>query len=85
MGGAAAMGTTPGLPIVLEPPMAGGDSEELPLGVREAIKLDGACWMEFFREDFFEPREVPTARELALLRLRFLITSVLSDKGRTTP
>ena len=78
------MGITPGLPIVLEPAMAGGDSEELPLGVREATKLEGIC-MEFLRDDFLEEREVPTAKLLALLRLRFLMTSVLSDSGRTTP
>ena len=85
MGGAAAIGTTPGLPIVLDPIMAGGDSEELPFGVREATRLEGICAMEFLRDDFLDEREVPTARLLALLRLRFLITSVLSDSGRTTP
>lgn len=45
--------------------------------------VDTFC-TEFLREDFFV-REAPTARVLALLRLRFLITSVFSDKGRTTP
>lgn len=42
------------------------------------------CCTEFLREDFFV-REAPTARVLALLRLRFLMTSVFSDRGRTTP
>ena len=95
LGGAAAMGTTPDLVIVLAlrlgaavllPGIAGGDSEVVVavcgrLAVAAAID---ACCTEFLREDFFE-REAPTARVLALLRLRFLITSVLSDNGRTTP
>jgi hypothetical protein len=41
--------------------------------------------MEFLREDFLDDREAPTARVLALLRFRFLMTSVFSDSGRTTP
>ena len=51
---------------------------------RRLDKAVEACGTEFLRDDFFD-REVPTARVLALLRLRFLITSVLRDKGRTTP
>lgn len=83
MGGAAAMGTTPDL---LDPATAGGDSEAVPLGAREAAALVGpACGPEFLREDFLDEREVPTARLLALLRLRFLMTSVFRDSGRTTP
>lgn len=84
MGGAAAIATTPGFPIVLDPVIAGGDSDVL---MRDDIDIDvdGTCWIEFLREDFFDDREVPTARVFALLRFRFLITSVLSDKGRTTP
>jgi hypothetical protein len=82
LGGAAAIGTTPGFPIPLDPEMEGGDSEAL---MRDEIDEDGACWIEFLRDDFLDDREVPTARVLALLRLRFLITSVLSESGRTTP
>jgi hypothetical protein len=41
--------------------------------------------MEFFRDVFLEEREEPTAKVLALLRLRFLITSVFKERGRTTP
>ena len=40
MGGAAAIGTTPGFPIVLDPLIDGGDSE---LFIREEIDVDGAC------------------------------------------
>jgi len=82
LGGAAAIGTTPGFPIPLDPDMDGGDSEVL---TRDVIDEDGACWMEFLREDFLDDREVPTVRVFALLRLRFLITSVFSESGRTTP
>lgn len=94
LGGAAAMGTTPDLAIalvlrlagVLLPWMAGGDSEVVVAvcGRLAVAAATDACCTEFLREDFFE-REVPTARVFALLRLRFLITSVLSDNGRTTP
>ena len=41
--------------------------------------------MEFLRDDFLDDREVPTVSVLALLRFRFLITSVLSESGLTTP
>ena len=73
------------VPLMLE--AAGGDSDAPLVGGRldwGAAAMVGACCTEFLREDFFE-REVPTAKVLALLRLRFLITSVLSDRGRTTP
>lgn len=79
------MGTTPGFPEPLEE-IAGGDSEAVLLAVREAaMALVGVCTTEFFREDFFDEREVPTARVFALLRFLFLMTSVFNDKGRTTP
>ena len=77
-------------PRVVVSPMpeeAGGDSGAPLVGGRldwGAAAMVGACWTEFLREDFFD-REVPTAKVLALLRLRFLITSVFSDRGRTTP
>ena len=51
--------------------------------MRDVIDEDGACWMEFLREDFLDDREVPTAKVFALLRLRFLMTSVFSESGRT--
>lgn len=85
MGGAAAIGTTPGLLEPVVPDMDGGDSEAVLAAVRASIALDGACGTEFLREDFLEPREEPTATLLALLRFRFLITSVFKDSGRTTP
>lgn len=84
MGGAAAIGTTPDLPIVLDPAIVIGDSDTEPLGARKAAVL-GGCGAEFLREVFLEDREAPTARLLALLRFRFLMTSVLRDSGRTTP
>lgn len=40
---------------------------------------------EFFRDAFFEPRPMPTGTEAPDPRLRFLITSVFRDSGRTTP
>ena len=44
------------------------------------------CAIEFFREDFFDERVEPTVETaLPLPRLRFLITSVFRDNGRTTP
>lgn len=85
MGGAAAIGTTPDLTAVLDPAIAGGDSDALLLGARETTALREACCMEFFRDVFLEEREEPTAKVLALLRLRFLITSVFKERGRTTP
>lgn len=88
------MGTTPddlpaaapeGPPRAVAVPEAtadGGDSgADRRLDEAEAME---ACGTEFLREAFFD-REAPTANVLALLRLRFLMTSVLSDNGRTTP
>lgn len=45
------------------------------------------CTMEFLREAFFEerPGADPTGVALPLPLLRFLITSVFSESGRTTP
>jgi hypothetical protein len=68
--------------MALEPVMEGGDSEVL---MRDPMELDGACWIEFLREVFLDDREAPTASVLALLRFLFLMTSVFSDSGRTTP
>ena len=84
-GGAAAIGTTPDFTDTVDPDIAGGDSDVVPSAVREREVLEGGWTMEFFREDFFPEREEPTAKLLALLRLRFLITSVFSESGRTTP
>jgi hypothetical protein len=43
--------------------------------------------MEFLRDDFLDARddEPPTGAEFPLPRLRFLMTSVLRESGRTTP
>lgn len=62
-------------------PVEFGDSDSTALGV-----VTGVCAIEFLREDFLEDRvdDAPTGA-LPLPRLRFLMTSVLSDSGRTTP
>jgi hypothetical protein len=98
-GGPGAIGTTPpdlaapgvGMAVVAleEPPPTEpvdfGDSESAPLP--DVGVVAGVCAIEFFRDDFFDALDVVplTGAELPLPRLRFLMTSVLSDKGRTTP
>lgn len=95
LGGPGAMGTTPlgfdEVGVVAEDrllppadPVDFGDSESAALC--DVGVVTGVCAMEFLREDFLDDRVdvVPTGA-LPLPRLRFLITSVLSDKGRTTP
>ena len=49
--------------------------------------VTGVWMMEFLREAFLEERVevVPMGREVPLPRLRFLMTSVLRERGRTTP
>lgn len=59
-----------------------GDSESV--GCFGGIADTGVA-REFFREFFFERVPVPAEDVLPLPRLRFLITSVLSESGRTTP
>lgn len=95
------MGTTPLLDAVAltllavfvavalgpEPEVDLGDSESPPLALPEfgVVAVDCAA-IEFLREVlFFDRLEEPTGTLLPLPRLRFLITSVLSDNGRTTP
>jgi hypothetical protein len=93
-GGPGAMGTTPpdlklvaatearlALEVPPPDPVDFGDSESAAFGV-----VTGVIAIEFLRDDFFDARveAVPTGA-LPLPRLRFLMTSVLSDSGRTTP
>ena len=65
--------------------MDGGDAELLSL-IAFGVEA-GVCAREFLREFFFEARVAaePTGIVWPLPRLRFLITSVFSDRGRTTP
>ena len=94
LGGPGAIGTTPldleleavGARLVLADtpppdPVDVGDSESAAFGV-----VTGVIAMEFLRDDFFDARveDGPTGA-LPLPRLRFLMTSVLSESGRTTP
>lgn len=100
LGGPGAIGTTPPdleapgvavAPFALVAPAPTdpvdlGDSESR-LAFPEVGVVTGVCAIEFFREDFFEDRvdAEPTGAEFPLPRFRFLITSVLSESGRTTP
>lgn len=54
------------------------------LGAAE-VEATGGCWVEFFREIFLPALTALTVTLLLPPRLRFLITSVFNDKGRTTP
>lgn len=65
-------------------PVDFGDSESVPF---IDVGVDtGVCASEFFLDDFLEARdEDPVTGAVPLPRLRFLMTSVLSDSGRTTP
>lgn len=79
--------------VTTDPPLAepwadGGDCELFSLVALADDGVDtGVCWTEFFLEGFFDERvvEVPTGTALPLPRFRFLMTSVFSDSGRTTP
>jgi hypothetical protein len=93
-GGPGAMGTTPPdlkfdvaaaakLTLEVPPPdpVDFGDSESGAFGVVTGVRA-----IEFLRDDFFDARvEVVPTGAFPLPRLRFLMTSVLSDSGRTTP
>ena len=71
-----------------EPCSDGGDSEFVALrALAEVGVTEGVCWMEFLRDTFFDDlaAETPTGRLFPLPRFRFLITSVLRERGRTTP
>ena len=98
-GGPGAIGTTPlgfdEVGVVAEEdklvetppppePVDFGDSESAALC--DVGVVTGVWAIEFFRDDFFDDRveAVPTGA-LPLPRLRFLITSVFKDNGRTTP
>jgi hypothetical protein len=75
-------------PPLAEPVADGGDCELFSLMAFADDGVDtGVCWTEFFLEDFFDARvaDAPIGRVLPLPRFRFLMTSVLSDSGRTTP
>jgi hypothetical protein len=63
-----------------------GDSESAWLAFPDVGVVAGVCASEFFREDFFDDRVVADGGpEFPLPRLRFLMMSVLRDKGRVTP
>lgn len=66
-------------------PVDFGESESTAL-CEVGVLTGVACATEFLREDFFEGRDdaVPIGA-FPVPRLRFLMTSVLSDSGRTTP
>lgn len=77
-------GVVAAVPAPAEPVVDFGDSESLAVfTVLEFVVV--ACATEFFRLADFLDREVPTGAELPLPRLRFLMTSVLRLRGRTTP
>jgi hypothetical protein len=68
-------------------PAEGGDSDPARLfDWAEIGVITGVCTKEFFRPPFFDERvaALPTGND-PLPRLRFLMTSVFRDKGRTTP
>lgn len=69
----------------LPEPVDFGESESAAL-CEVGVPTGVACATEFLREDFFDDRvdAVPTGG-FPVPRLRFLMTSVLSDSGRTTP
>lgn len=73
--------------LPLTDPVDFGDSESPPLALPEVGVVTGVCANEFLREAFFEDLvdEAPTGTVLPLPRFRFLMTSVFSDSGRTTP
>jgi hypothetical protein len=100
LGGAAAMGTTPGLPVdtTVEAPAPAdrgerSDSPAAPLPLLDATAdadvemIVVVNWTEFLRDAaFFDRAEAgPSGVELAPPRFRFLMMSVFSDSGRTTP
>jgi hypothetical protein len=97
-GGPGAIGTTP--PVfeletadVTEMPVVGlSPTEPVDFGDSESAALcdvgvvTGVCAIEFFRDGFFDDRvDAEPTGALPLPRLRFLMTSVFKDSGRTTP
>jgi hypothetical protein len=68
-------------------PVDFGDSESAWLALPDVGVVTGVCASEFFLDDFFDDRveAEPTGAEFPLPRLRFLITSVFKESGRTTP
>lgn len=76
------------LPLFPAPP---NPADPVDFGDSESTLTDvgvetGVCASEFFRDDFFDARdEEPATGAVPLPRLRFLMTSVLSERGRTTP
>lgn len=90
------MGTTPPVlagdaALLPLPPAAPKPAEPVDFGDSESILADvgvdtGVCASEFFRDDFLDARDdEPATGAVPLPRLRFLMTSVLSESGRTTP
>lgn len=65
-------------------PVDFGDSDSAALC--EVGVVTGVCATEFLREDFFDDLvDAAPTDVFPVPRLRFLMTSVLSDSGRTTP
>ena len=99
LGGPGAIATTPALaPAAVvdgaamlpafeptDPVVDLGDSDSVLVGFGAVGVVAGVCATEFLREDFLEERVEETGTEFPLPRLRFLITSVFSESGRTTP
>jgi hypothetical protein len=97
-GGPGAIGITPpffefGAPAAEELAVLGlSPMEPVDLGDSESAALcdvgvvTGVCAIEFLRDDFFADRvDAEPTGALPLPRLRFLMTSVFNDRGRTTP
>ncbi len=94
-GGPGAIGTTPPLELVaVDPELATpeptepvadlGDSDSGAEALPEGVDVPDGCAIEFLRDPFLLEERVETGA-VPLPRLRFLMTSVLRDKGRTTP
>ena len=75
------------LGLLAEPALDLGDSDSFCALTEPGVVAAGeVCTTEFFRDDFFDDRVEPTVETAFPLPLfLFLITSVLSDRGRTTP
>ena len=91
LGGPGAIGTTPPVfelatPAATETPVLGRSfTEPVDFGDSESAALCDVG-VEFLREDFFDDRvDAEPTGALPLPRLRFLMTSVFNESGRTTP
>lgn len=73
--------------LFTEPAVDFGDSDSFgPFTEPGVVAAGEVCATEFFREDFFDERVDPTVdTAFPLPRFLFLMTSVFSERGRTTP